>query len=193
MADVFPINHGARERHPFLSFARMLVEKQPGILYEEGPEEQAEDVVRAMRRIDKVTPLTPVVNDETVDIPGFGGVYVIFKSTERAYLLLSDICQVIGWPQHKAHAFAERMHEMALADQRRIDEERGDGRFGWEHLLDYVELGVQRTTPDPDATPDVAGKRWTAFGDWFISEKELSWVVSCSPAGHALRELGVQL
>lgn len=178
-------NPGRPAPGDFRQFAAEVVARHDEHLLDYGPEEQAARVVEALERVNRVTTLAPLapVADLEVDLAGFGVAPVHFVTDEDDYLLLSDIAEQLGWFQPRAHAWAEQQHDFAVQDQRRKDEERGDGRLGWELMLDYIDLDLCLCVDDPEAQPDAGGHRWSHSGDWLISKTRLPLLLSCSPWG----------
>ncbi|WP_067967462.1 hypothetical protein [Nocardiopsis trehalosi] len=164
-------------------FANALVAKHDGLLCDDGPEEQAARVVAALERVSAVTPFAPMAEHLAVDLAGFGEVPIVYVTEDEDYLLLSDAADALGWPLHKAHAWARHMHDYAIRDQREADEARGDGRIGWDRLLDYVDLGLNLIEDDPGAKPDAGGRRWAHAGDWLISKDRVPHLLVNSPWG----------
>lgn len=101
----------------------------------------------------------------------------------------------------RAHSFAETMASFDLEDQRREDEERGDGRLGWRRMRDYIRLDIDLIVDDPEAKPDADGKLWSDYSDWLVSRDRLPALISASPwskefmnntlpaFGYAMREI----
>lgn len=200
MADTSQPDYELKADLLFLPFAQHLVAKHDALLLDHGPDEQVGNVLQALRRVDKVTGFAPVTELE-VDLAGFGTAPIVFVTEQDEYLLLSDLAEALGWPLHEAHAWAELQHGYAIRDQRDHDEERGDGRLGWECLLDYVDLHLCLIEDDPEARPDAGGRRWAHSGDWLISKDRLPALLLSSPwakeymdntlpaFGHAMREI----
>lgn len=164
-------------------FAEALVAKHDALLCNEGPEEQMARVVAALDRVSKVSLFAPMHAEVVVDLAGFGEAPVVYVTEKEDYLLLSDIAEALGWPLHKADAWARPQHGYAISDQRDRDEERGDGRLGWECLLDYIDLRLDLIEDDPEARPDAGGRRWSHSGDWLISKDRLPVLLMSSPWG----------
>jgi hypothetical protein len=164
-------------------FAEALVAKHDARLLDYGPEEQTAYAVAALERVSKVTLFAPLNGSVVIDLAGFGEAPIAYVTEQKEYLLLSDVAEALGWPLHKAHAWAKLQHGYALQDQRDEDEERGDGKLGWECLLDYVDLRLNLIEDDPEAKPDAGGLRWSHSGDWLISRDRLPLLLSCSPWG----------
>lgn len=181
-------------------FATNLVAKHDALLCNDGPDEQANRVLESLHRISAVTALAPVTGIE-VDLAGFGTAPVVYTSEGHDYVLLSDVADALGWPLHKADTWARLQHSYAISDQRDRDEERGDGRLGWDLLLDYIDLHLDLVQDDPEARPDAGGRRWSRAGDWLISKDRLPLLLASSPwgqefvnnalpaFGHAMREI----
>lgn len=203
MADVAQLNQAGR-RSPFQGFAERLVAKHDNNLLNYGPEEQTAMVVRAMERLNGIAALVPV-DDTDVDLAGFGKAPMLYTAYHgnRAvdYLLLSDVADALGWFMPRAHKFAELMAGFDLEDQRREDEERGDGRLGWSRMRDYIRLDLELIVDDPESKPDAGGRRMSDFTDWLVSRDRLPALLSASPwskefmdntmpaFGYAMREI----
>jgi hypothetical protein len=188
----------------FTKFATELVAKNDDRLFNYGPDEQVGRVLKAVTRIHRVAPLTPVINTD-IDLAGFGKAPVLFVAEDNdqrhEYLLLSDVAETLGWFMPRAHDFAEKMASFDLEEQRREDEERGDGRLGWNHMRYYIPLDIDLVVDDPEAKPDAGGKRWSDYSDWLVSRDVLPALLSASPwsrefmdntlpaFGHAMREV----
>lgn len=166
----------------FRKFAKQVVARHDDNLLDYGPDEQAERAVSAMERFNRIAELTPVIGT-SIDLAGFGKVPVLYASTTDVYMLLSDISEQLGWFHPRACEWAEKRSTWATQDQRRIDEERGDGRLGWECMRDYVDLGLSLCVDDPEAKPDAGGRRWSFSGDWLIAKDRIPDLLSSSPWG----------
>ena len=164
-------------------FAEATVAKHDALLCNEGPEEQTARVVAALDRVSKVSLFAPMHAEVVVDLAGFGEAPVVYVTEKDEYLLLSDVAEALGWALHKADAWARLQHGYAISDQRDRDEERGDGRLGWECLLDYIDLRLDLIEDDPEAKPDAGGRRWSHSGDWLISKDRLPALLLSSPWG----------
>jgi hypothetical protein len=159
-----------------------MVIKRHDRLMDEGPDEQATRVVARLTHFTKSTPLIPVIGTE-IDLAGFGRTPLHFKSEWDEYLLLSEAAESLGWPIHKAVAWAEREHADALRDQREMDEERGDHLLGYECMRNYVDLRIYAIVDDPEAKPDADGKRWSFSGDWLVARDRVFAMLLDSPWG----------
>ncbi|MFD9716686.1 hypothetical protein [Streptomyces sp. NPDC056500] len=182
MADVIQLNQRGN-RSPFLGFAEQLVAKNDGLLFNYGAEEQVAMVLRAVERLHRISPLTPI-DDAVIDLAGFGEAPLVYRAAADEpveYLLLSDVAEALGWFMPRAHTFAEKMASLNLEDQRRTDEERGDGRLGWEWMRDYIRLDIDLVADDSEARPDVDGKRWSDYTDWLVSRDRLPALLTASP------------
>lgn len=182
MADVVQLNQRGN-RSPFLGFAERLVAKNDDRLFNYGPGEQTPMIVRAMERLHRISPLTPA-DDTVIDLAGFGEAPLLYRTADDEpveYLLLSDVAEALGWFMPRAHAFAEKMASFDLEDQRRTDEERGDGRLGWDRMRDYIRLDIDLISDDPEAKPDANGKHWTDYTDWLVSRDRLPALLTASP------------
>lgn len=91
--------------------------------------------------------------------------------------------QAISGNQQAKYEAADLQHGFAVQDQRRADEERGDGLLGYEYMRDYVDLNLWFIADDPEAKPDAGGRRWSAYGDWLIANDRLPLLLACSPWG----------
>lgn len=171
---------------PFETFAAMVVvrhdDRPDRELLNYGPEEQTTEVAERLGRFRKTTPLT-WVPDKDIDLAGFGKAPVHFESADDHYLLLSEIAEQLGWPLYKACSLARRYLGYAIEDQRHADEQRGDGRLGYEYMRMWVDLGVSLVMDDPEAKPDGGGRRWSEAGDWLVSHDRLPLLLSYSPWG----------
>jgi hypothetical protein len=152
-----------------------------------GPDEQVEQATAALLRFHNRVPLFPQYG-ETVNLFGFGEAELRFVAydpetnlTGKAYLLLSDVAEALGVPLPRANDWARQDHLDAIRTQREIDEERGDGRLGWECLDDLVDLELNLIIDDPEASPDHDGRRWSCAGDWLISDDRLLAFMTISP------------
>ncbi|WP_329340696.1 hypothetical protein OG252_33150 [Streptomyces sp. NBC_01352] len=203
MTDVVQLSQAGR-RSPFQGFAERLVAKNDDRLFNYGPEEQVAMILQRMDRLNRIAPLSPV-SDTDIDLAGFGNaplLYVADDGNESVeYLLLSDVAEALGWFMPRAHSFAETMASFDLEDQRREDEERGDGRLGWRRMRDYIRLDIDLIVDDPEAKPDADGKLWSDYSDWLVSRDRLPALISASPwskefmnntlpaFGYAMREI----
>lgn len=164
------------------AFAERVVARHDVLLLDYGPDEQTARVVTALERVSAITTLAPVTGT-VVDLAGFGEAPVVYVTDTDDYLLGSDISEALGWPLHKLHSWARLQHDFAIQDQRRRDEDRGDGRLGWDCLLDYVDLDLVLIEDDPEARPDAGGRHWSHSGDWLISRDRLPLLLLSSPWG----------
>lgn len=166
----------------FKKFAERVVARHDDDLLDYGPDEQAARVVQAMQRLNAFSPLTPVIGTD-IDLAGFGKVPALYVSTSDPYVLLSDVSEQLGWFHPRACEWAEKRYDWAVRDQRERDEQRGDGRLGWECMRDHIDLGLSLCVDDPEAKPDAGGRRWTYSGDWLISTDRIPDLLSSSPWG----------
>ncbi|MBD3544490.1 hypothetical protein [Streptomyces sp. JV180] len=186
MADHNPTNagHDTARNLVFEEFAKLLVKRNDDRLFNDGPDEQAGRVTKALRRIDRVAPLIPLTDSE-IDLAGFGTAPLIFTATlgDRGvdYLLLSHVADELGWFMPRAHDWAELEAGYAVEDQRTEDEDRGDGRIGWDCMRDYIRLDIDLIVDDPEAKPDANGKQWSSYSDWLISRHRLPNLLASSP------------
>lgn len=185
----------------YRQFAEKLVAKHDDLLCNDGPDEQIPRVVAALDRVSKVTTFVHADGNTLIDLAGFGEAPIVYVTENDEYLLLSDLAEALGWPLCKAHKWAQLQDDFAIRDQRDHDEERGDGRLGWECLLDYIDLRLDLVMDDPEAKPDAGGRRWSSAGDWLISRDRLPLLLMSSPwakefmnnslpaFGHAMRKV----
>ncbi|GAA0347766.1 hypothetical protein NE235_10630 [Actinoallomurus spadix] len=169
----------------FENFARTIVERNADHLLNDGPDEQTARAVHNLWKFSETTPILPVYG-VAVDLAGFGEAPAYFAGAAddgELYLLLSEVAEQLGMPPWKACAWARQQHLWAIEDQRREDEERGDGRLGYDCLRDLVNLGFDFIADDPEAKPDATGRRWSSYGDWLIAQGRLPALLSVSPWG----------
>lgn len=164
----------------FEMLAATIVYRHEDNLFNDGPDVQIERAVKALERVHRVTPLTPV-SDTYIDLAGFGQADVRFASGGEQYLLLSDVADALGWPIWTACDWARLQQNYAVQDQRRADEERGDGRIGWDYMLDHIDLELDFCVDNPEAKPDARGQRWSQYGDWLITRDRLPSAILASP------------
>jgi hypothetical protein len=164
-------------------FAKRVVATHDSLLLDDGPKEQTARAVAALERISAVKTLAPLPPGSVVDLAGFGEAPIVYVTEDDNYLLLSDIAEALGWPLHKADAWARQEYNYAIQDQRDHDEDRGDGRLGWECLLNYIDLKISLIEDDPEAKPDAGGRRWSFAGDWLIAQDRLPALLCSSPWG----------
>lgn len=156
-------------------------------LVDGGPAEQIERATAALHRFHERVPLYPV-NDRLLDLAGFGSAPLRFATFDDdsglatdQYLLLSEVADALGVPLATAHEWARQDHLDAIATQREVDEQRGDGRLGWECMSGLVDLELSLAVDDPEAGPDADGKRWSCAGDWLISADRIGAFLLASP------------
>lgn len=143
-----------------------------------------EQVTRAYESLVKFhahTPLAAEPGVHMVDLAGFGAAQVHFRSDEDEYLLLSEAAESLGMPPWDAYEWARREHVEALEDQRDLDEQRGDGRIGWECLRGVIDLRFDLTLANPVAKPDAGGGRWSHAGDWLVAKDRVYSLLLDSP------------
>src|SRR5262245_48358984 len=121
----------------------MVADRHDEQLLDYGPEEQAVTARETLERFHRTTPLMPVIG-AVVDLPGFGEVQLRYDSTvtDDRYFLASDLAEALGWPLGRLHSQLELQCGYAVHDQRRKDEDRGDGRLGYDLLRGYLDLGL---------------------------------------------------
>lgn len=172
--------------HPmFKTFATAIVARNDSNLCDYGPEEQIAKAVESLEKFAKTTPLKPAEPGHMVDLAGFGAAPVHFEGPEDRYLLISEVAEALGVPVWEACEWAHKEQLGATHDQREMDEERGDGRLGWEVLRGYCDLRfwfvVHHADDYPDCKPDAGGKKWDFYGDWLISHDRLLAFIADSP------------
>ncbi|MFI6510047.1 hypothetical protein ACIBCT_20780 [Streptosporangium sp. NPDC050855] len=172
-------------RAVFEKFAADIVARNDDHLLDYGPEEQIAKAVEALEKFSKTTPIALALPGHMIDLAGFGAAPVHFEGTEDRYLLLSEVAEALGVPVWEACDWADKQQLHALQDQRGLDEERGDGRLGWECLRGYCDLNlsfvVHHADDYPGAEPDANGKKWDFYGDWLISHDRLLAFIADSP------------
>ncbi|GGV13828.1 hypothetical protein [Streptomyces spectabilis] len=166
----------------FRKLAEQVVARHDDHLLDYGPDKQADRVVAALQRLNRIVDLTPAIGTD-IDLAGFGKVPAQYASGNDSYFLLSDASEQLGWFHPRACKWAEKRFAWAVQEQRRIDEERGDGRLGWECLTGHVDLELHLCVDDPQAKPDAGGRRWSDSGDWLISTDRIPDLLASSPWG----------
>ncbi|MDT0270279.1 hypothetical protein RM844_28870 [Streptomyces sp. DSM 44915] len=166
----------------YLGFAGLVVARQVDHLLDEGPVQQTITVASRLARFAKTTLLTPI-SGKVRDLAGFGEAPVHYQHDDTDYLLLSEIAEALGWFLPRAHAWADTDHAWAVREQRRADEERGDGLLGYDLLRGLVDLGLTLALDDPEARPDGGGRRWSDAGDWLVADYRLPALLLVSPWG----------
>lgn len=166
----------------FEFFAIGVVMRNEDNLMEYDTAEQIARCVQALEHFHKTTPLTFVTN-EVINLAGFGEVPVHFHhaETDNRYVLLSQAAEQLGMTPWDACRWAEREHAWALTDQRREDEERGDGLLGYDYLRGLVDLRVWFIGDNPQAKPDAGGKRHSDYGDWLVGHDRIMSLMLASP------------
>lgn len=177
---------------PYTPFAEQVVARHDDHLLDYGPDEQTKQVTDRLEHFAKTTPLTPLTG-KVVGFAGFCTVPLHFDGPTDKYWLLSEGAEGVGWPIHKAIAWVEKEYDHAVREQRRMDEERGDGRLGYDLMRDYVDLGVCATVEDPEANPDAGGHRWSYSGDWLVSCDRISAFLASSPWGKEFMDNSMDL
>ncbi|MEV4245244.1 hypothetical protein AB0J63_17740 [Streptosporangium canum] len=167
---------------PFNAFATTIVTANEEYLLDEGPDEQVARAVQRLEHFAKTTPLT-AVQGMVIDLAGFGEAPIHFTSRDNKYLLLSEVAAQLGMPVWQADDWARLQYGYAVKDQRDHDEERGDGRLGYECMRDYLDLNFYFVQDNPEAKPDAGGHRWSTYSDWLISNDRLPLLLCCSPWG----------
>lgn len=170
----------------FTSFATALVGANDEDLCEYGPDEQISRAVDALEKFASFTHIKPATSGHMIDLAGFGSAPVHFENEDNRYLLLSEVATALGMPVWEACTWAEKQHLYAIQVQREHDEERGDGKLGWECLDDYCDLRFWFIADNPDAKPDAGGSRHSDYGDWLISHDRLLSFIAESPWGSEL-------
>jgi hypothetical protein len=159
--------------------AKIVATNQANLL-NDGPEEQIARAVERLHTFAKHTHLEPV-HDQVIDLAGFGEATVYFRNEETSYVLLSEVAEQLGMTAAKANAWARQEWLYTVENQREVDEERGDGRLGYELMGLYCDLRLSFVVDDPDANPDRDGRRWSFGGDWLISHDRLFALICASP------------
>ncbi|MFC4054651.1 hypothetical protein ACFOY4_33595 [Actinomadura syzygii] len=164
----------------FGHLALRLVSANEDRLFNDGPDVQIARAVEQLERFHRTTPLAPV-HETAIDLAGFGTAPVHFAAGDERYLLLSEVAEALGVPVWRACEWARREWLWAVEEQREADEERGDGRLGWDLLRDYCDLRLDFIADDPEAKPDADGRRWSSYGNWLISADRLPLFILSSP------------
>lgn len=169
----------------FESFVAEIVARNDDNLLDYGPEEQVATAVKALERFAVQTPLRAAEPGHMIDLAGFGEAPVHFYGPEDRYLLLSEVATALGMPVWEACDWADQEHLEAIQAQREIDEERGDGRLGWQCLRGYCDLKfsfiAHHADDYPHCKPDAKGQKWDFYGDWLISHDRLLAFIGASP------------
>jgi hypothetical protein len=166
----------------FRDFAAGMVARHDDNLCDDGPEEQTAKAVEALEKFHAHTPLTPAPPGLMIDLFGFGSTRVVFESADDRYMLVTELGAALGMPVWESTKWARKQHLWALEDQRQHDEERGDGRLGWECLRDYLDLRLWCVIENPDYKPDTKGSvRHHDYGEWLISVDRLMLFILDSP------------
>lgn len=147
-------------------------------------DDQVKHVLENLAKFTETTPLWPV-EGRMVNLSGYGRTPIVAKAAkgDDEYVSLAATADALGWPHHLAYAWAEKQRDHTIRDQRECDEERGDGRLGWECLRDYFDLGLWLTVDDPAAKPDAGGSRWSYTGEFLVSTDRLVVMLMDSPWG----------
>jgi hypothetical protein len=166
-------------RRYFEAFAELTVTPHLDNLMEYGEEEQVENIVQALTKFHRTTPVWPEL--EPINLFGFGTTRTYFRRQEDgvSYFSVVETGKALGMTPWDACAWAEREYGYALKAQREADEERGS--LGYKHVRDYLNLNVWFIADDSLANPDAGGRRWSDYGDWLVSADRLMWFISCSP------------
>ncbi|MGW0805964.1 hypothetical protein [Nonomuraea sp. NPDC002799] len=167
----------------FRDFAAGIVARNDENLCDYGPEEQTAKAVKALEKFHAHTPIEPAPPGLMIDLFGFGSAAIHFVSAEERYMLLSELGAELGVPIWEATKWVRQQYLYALEDQRGLDEERGDGRFGWECLRDYLDLELWCVTDNPEVKPDAKAGRHVDYGEWLISVDRLMVFILDSPWG----------
>ena len=164
----------------FALFATALVGRHEANLMDYGPEEQAKRVLAALERFHSFAGIRPAAPGHMIDLAGFGEAPVHFESDEKRYLLVTEVGTALGMPVWESCEWARKQHQWDIEEQRRQDEERGDGRLGWECLDDYCDLGLWCATTKPPR-PGTGKVRHTDYGEWLVSHDRLLLFIADSP------------
>ncbi len=168
---------------PFHQFAKDIVTRNEQHLCDYGPAEQIARAVEALERFHAHTPLRPARPGHMVDLAGFGSAAVHWYGPNDQYLLISEVGAALGMPAWDTTRWARQQYLYAVEDQRQADEERGDGRLGYELMRDYLDLRLWCVADNPAAAPDAGGRRYSDYGDWLISSDRLMLFILDSPWG----------
>lgn len=169
----------AAARRSFERIIAQILKVNDEILFNEGPEQQLADALKQYDDFVQHTPLEPVLKRQ--HLFGFGEVPVRWESEKDSYFLLSEAAMSLGWFLPRACDWANLEFEFAVREQRRLDEERGDGRLGYELMADYIDVRLDFIFDDPEARPDANGKRWSQGGEWLIStDRIMALMSSCN-------------
>ncbi|MFE2433319.1 hypothetical protein [Streptomyces sp. NPDC059409] len=160
----------------FNAFLDRVLERHDDHLCNEGPDQQRSRMIDSISVLAQSTTLR-VVDGLTINLFGFGTAPVTFQTETDRYVLLSDVAEELGWPLWEACEWAEREYGWAIRDQRQQDEERGDGRLGYDLLRGHIDLQLDLAINEPDA----GGNRWHPAGDWLISEDRIMSMMCASP------------
>lgn len=174
----------------FEAFSYAIVKPHEDELFNYGFDEQINQAVTRFEQFHKITPLRPVTG-KVIDLAGFGEAPIHFESVEhdKRYLRVTEVGAALGMEPWKACEWSQRRWDWAVLDQRSCDEDRGDGRIGYECMRDHLDLGVDFIRHDvPDAKPDGNGERWEDFGEWLVSDDCLILFLMDSPWGHEFFE-----
>jgi hypothetical protein len=165
------------------AFARTVVTDLEEHLCDEGPDEQEQRVIKALEKFNAHTPIQPYV--EPINAFGFAHTLCVFASDPSkptgVYLRLLPLAEQLGITPGKAQSWAKDEYNQSLQAQRENDEERGDGRIGWECLRSVVDLGLFLVMDDEEANPDQSGRRWSFASEWLISLDRLMSLILISP------------
>jgi hypothetical protein len=165
----------------FHEFAKTIVARHEEHLCDYGPDEQIARAVEALEKFAVHTPLRPADPGHMIDLAGFGSAPVHFYGPQDKYLLISEVGAALGMPIWETTRWARQQHLYAVEDQREADEERGDGRLGYECMRDYLDLRLWAVAENPEAKPDAGGRRHSDYGDWLISHDRLMLLILDSP------------
>lgn len=174
------MTHDVRGEFEIFTANLALIEDEH--LLNEGPKEQARRATAALTRFHARFPLTRV-RYKVLDLAGFGEVSVVFESEAEPYVLIGDVARALGMPVHAACKWARQQQSWAIEDQRRADEDRGDGLLGWDYLSSLCDLRFEFIADDPEAKPDANGRRWSSYGEWLIARTKLTQLIAISPWG----------
>lgn len=166
----------------FEKFAAEIVARNDDNLCDYGPEEQTARAVKALEKFAAHTGIMLATEGHMIDLAGFGSAPVHFENENNRYLLLSEVATALGMPVWEACKWASKEQLHAIRDQREHDEERGEGRLGWELLDDYCDLNLWLVTEIPGTTKD-GRPLHSDFSDWLISHDRLMLFILDSPWG----------
>lgn len=164
----------------FEKFVTPIVQRNEDHLCNDGAEVQIKRAVQQMEHFASTTPLWPVTG-KMVSLANFGETPIYFAAADDEYVLLSEAAGSLGMAPWEAHQWGQDQFAWAVQEQREMDEQRGDGRLGYECMRDYLDLRLDLVMDNPGAKPDAGGRRWSSAGDWLVSTDRLMVLILDSP------------